>query len=157
MTRAHGFTLIELVVTLGILAVLAVLVVPAAQVQVQRGKEQQLRAALVEIRTAIDLYKKASDEGRIPRDAGATGYPKTLDVLVEGVEDQRDPDRKKLYFLRRIPRDPFNDEPDLADADTWTKRAYSSEASDPLEGEDVYDVLSKSNLIGLNGIALNRW
>ena len=157
MKRAHGFTLIELVVTLGILAVLAVLVVPAAQVQVQRGKEQQLRAALVEIRTAIDLYKKASDEGRIPRDAGATGYPKTLDLLVEGVEDQRDLDRKKLYFLRRIPRDPFNDEPDLADVETWAKRAYSSEASDPVEGDDVYDVLSKSDLIGLNGIALNRW
>lgn len=157
MTRAHGFTLIELIVTLGILAVLSVLVVPAAQIQVQRGKEQQLRAALIEIRTAIDQYKKASDEGRIPREAGSTGYPKTLEILVEGVEDQRDPERKKLYFLRRIPRDPFNDNPELPDADTWTKRAYSSEASDPLEGEDVYDVLSQSTQTGLNGIALNRW
>jgi general secretion pathway protein G len=153
----RGFTLIELLVTLAILATLASLVIPIAQVQVQRTKEQQLRIALREIRSAIDAYKKASDEGRIRRDAASTGYPKELSILVEGVDDQRDPKRRKLYFLRQIPRDPFHDEPATPDADTWTKRAYASEPAEPQEGDDVYDVRSRSALIGLNGIPLKKW
>lgn len=156
-TQSRGFTLVELLVTLAILAVLASLVVPVAQIQVQRGKEQELRAALAEIRSAIDAYKKAGDEGRVPRDAGATGYPKTLEALVEGVDDQRDPKRGRLYFLRRIPRDPFFEDPEVEDAQTWGKRSYASEPNDPAEGDDVYDVYSLSTLTGLNGLALRRW
>lgn len=151
------FTLVELLVTLAILAVLASLVVPVAQIQVQRGKEQQLQAALTEIRTAIDAYKKAGDEGRVPRDAGTTGYPRSLEVLVEGVTDQRDPKRGKLYFLRRVPRAPFFEDPNVEDAQTWGKRSYASEPTDPAEGDDVYDVFSLSSLTGLNGVTLRRW
>ena len=153
----RGFTLIELLVTLAILALLGTLLVPVAQVTLQRRHEQDLRLALREIRAGIDAYKKAGDEGRIARAAGASGYPETLDLLVKGVPDQRSPKKAKLYFLRRLPRDPFNPAPELPDAETWGKRSYASEPDEPKEGEDVYDVYSTSGKVGLNGIACNRW
>ncbi|OGB19424.1 MAG: general secretion pathway protein GspG [Burkholderiales bacterium RIFCSPLOWO2_12_67_14] len=154
---SRGFTLIELMVTLGILAVLATLVVPTAQVVGQRHKEQELRLALREIRDAIDAYKRAVDEGRIARQAGDTGYPPDLDVLVDGVEDRRHPKRTKMYFLRRIPRDPFHADAQASNADIWGLRAYASDAQDPQAGDDVYDVYSRSERVGLNGVPLKAW
>jgi prepilin-type N-terminal cleavage/methylation domain-containing protein len=153
----RGFTLIELLVTLAVLALLGMLVAPATQVSAQRHKEQELRRALREIRDGIDAYKRASDEGRIGKELGATGYPPKLELLVEGVADQRSPKHAKIFFLRRLPRDPFSAAPELSDAQTWGKRSYASEAAEPKEGDDVYDVYSTSPKVGLNGIAYSRW
>jgi general secretion pathway protein G len=155
--RARGFTLIELLVTLAILALLGAMVVPVSQTVIQRRNEGTLRASLRDIRSAIDAYKKAGDEGRIAKAAGATGYPVKLELLVEGVVDQRSPKKAKIYFMRRLPRDPFNGDAELTDAQTWGKRSYASEANEPREGDDVYDVYSTSGKTGLNGIPYSRW
>jgi general secretion pathway protein G len=155
--KARGFTLIELLVTLAILALLGTLVVPVFEVTHQRRQEQELRRSLREIRTALDAYKKASDEGRIAKTIGATGYPAKLELLADGVVDARSPKKAKIYFLRRLPRDPFNGSADLDDAKTWGKRSYASEANEPREGEDVYDVYSTSPKTGLNGIPYSKW
>ncbi len=155
--RQGGFTLIELLVTLAIVGLLASIAVPVAQVAVQRGQEAELRRSLREIRAGIDAYHRAAEDGRIPKEAGTTSYPKDLDMLVEGVPDQRDPKRTKIYFLRRIPRNPLSSEPELADSATWGKRAYASEPDDPQEGDDVYDVYAPTSRIGLNGVPYRRW
>jgi prepilin-type N-terminal cleavage/methylation domain-containing protein len=155
--RRCGFTLIELLVVLAVLSLLATLTVPMAQVMAQRSKEQDLRMALRSIREAIDAYKRASDEGRIRRVAGESGYPRSLERLVEGEADLRDPRRRPIYFLRRLPRDPFAADPTVEAATTWQLRSYASEADDPQPGDDVYDVRSRSAAIGLNGIAHAQW
>lgn len=152
-----GFTLIELLVTLAILAVLAGVALPVAQVTLQRSQEQELRRALREIRQAIDAYKRASDEGRIGRSAGASGYPPALELLVEGVPDQRDPKRSKIFFLRRVPRDPMSQAAEGPAANSWGIRSYDSEANAPQAGEDVYDVYSLSHRTGLNGVPYKDW
>jgi general secretion pathway protein G len=152
-----GFSLIELLVTLAILGVLLLLVMPVAQIELQRSKEQDLRRALWDIRHGIDNYKQASDDGRIPKSAGTSGYPKDLDILVQGLPDQRDPKHTKIFFLRRIPRDPMQPDTNLSDEQSWGIRSYSSEAADPRDGSDIYDVYSSSSKVGVNGIPYSQW
>ncbi len=155
--QSKGFTLIELLVVLAVLGTLAQLALPVAEVVVQRHKEQTLREALREIRIALDQYRAASLSGRIKRSADQSGYPPNLQVLVEGVPDQSDPEKKRrIYFLRRIPRDPFAPA-QVSDEASWGLRSYASAADAPEAGDDVYDVYSRSTRVGLNGIAHRRW
>lgn len=152
-----GFTLIELLITVVIVGLLASIALPMTELAVQRAKEQELRIALREIRTGIDAYKKAWDEGHIQKSVDDSGYPKKLEALVEGVEDFKSPKRVKMYFLRRIPRDPMVKDTRSAAVDTWGKRAYKSPPDEPADGDDVYDVYSLSTGAGLNGVAYREW
>jgi general secretion pathway protein G len=157
LQRARGFTFIELMMTLAIMAVMVTVAVPLAQLTVQRQKEHDLRAALAQIREALDAYKRASDQGRIAVRLGESGYPKSLAQLVDGVDDQRSPSRQKLYFLRRLPRDPIQADTAGPAEDTWGRRSYASPPDDPSEGDDIFDVYSQSDKQGLNGVPYRQW
>jgi general secretion pathway protein G len=156
--RDRGFTLIELMMTVAIVGVLASVALPMAELAVQRHKEQELRSALRDIRTAIDAYAHAKEDGRIQGGHGVSGYPPSLQILVDGVADAQSADgTAKIYFLRRIPRDPFVFDPAVTDEETWGKRSYASSADNPEPGEDVFDVFTTSTGVGLNGIAYRKW
>ena len=153
---ARGFTLIELVVTLAIIALLATLAVPMAQLAVERHKESELRLALRQIRGAIDAYHQAWLDGRIEKKVDEAGYPPNLDVLANGVKDATSPKGAKLYFLRRLPRDPLASA-DLPADETWGLRSYESPPDAPAPGKDVFDVYAPEDGKGLNGVPYREW
>jgi general secretion pathway protein G len=157
-TRAAGlgFTLIEMLVVLAMLAVLAGAARPLLQVSVQRSQEFQLREGLRQIRGALDAYKRAAEAGQIQQSPEDSGYPRQLMDLVRGVPDAKSTEGRKLYFLRRLPRDPFAD-PALEPAETWGLRAADSPPDEPRPGRDVFDVFSQSTGLALDGSKLKDW
>ncbi len=154
--RTRGFTLIELLITVAILAMLAGGAMTFADIAVKRSREHELRAALREIRLAIDAYKAATDAGRVKKASDESGYPPTLLVLTEGVPEATKPNGAKLYFLRRLPRDPMADASLPAGA-TWGLRSYDSEPDNPRPGRDVFDVYSLSPKTSLGGRPYREW
>lgn len=140
-----------------IMGILASAAMPLGEMVVRREKERELRTALRQIRAAIDVYKQAADDGKIEKKAGETGYPRRLEDLDLGLDNVKDPDKKKIFFMRRLPRDPMFADPDVPAAETWGKRSYASAPDSPEEGDDVYDVYSLSEKVGLNGIPYNQW
>jgi general secretion pathway protein G len=155
--KISGFTLIELLVTLVLLALLVSSAAPLMQLSAKRNKEQALQKALWQIRDAIDAYKEAVDDGLIKKSPDQSGYPQSLKQLIDGVENANDPSKKKIYFMRSIPRDPFSTDNTVAAEETWGKRSYSSSFEKPEEGEDVYDVYSLSPEMGMNEQPYNAW
>jgi general secretion pathway protein G len=146
-----GYSLAELVMVCTILVILAGVAMPVVKYSAKRAKEAELRLALRTVRNAIDEYKRYSDAGLIPVELGTDGYPKELELLVEGVEVVGQID-KTIRFLRRIPVDPMTGE------DEWLLRSYQDEwDSSSWGGENVYDIASKSEGVGLNGIPYREW
>ena len=164
-SRALGFTFIELVVTLAMVSVVAMSVLPLYEVVTTRMKESELRAALRALRGALDAYKAAADQGQIPKEAGQSGYPPSLEILVQGVDvgvsnavtlsGKEAP--KRLVFLRQVPRDPFATDVSVPPAQTWRLRAYGSSPDNPQSGDDVFDVYALSTEAGINGVPYNEW
>jgi general secretion pathway protein G len=165
MRPLRGFTLIELVVTLALVGVMALVAVPLYEVTAIRMKEAELRTSLRQIRTALDAYKDAADAGKIKKEPDESGYPPSLKVLVEGVDAAQSQTNvttstngpSRLMFLRQLPRDPFTPDASLPPEEQWDTRSYGSPPSDPQPGKDVYDVMSKSTAVGSNGVAYKDW
>lgn len=157
MAPEHGFTLIELLITVTIVALLASVALPLSELAVQRTREHDLRRSLREVRDAIDAYKRAGDEGRILRSADQSGYPPTLSVLAEGMPDAKSPTGARIIFLRRVPRDPMAGDSSVAAERTWGLRSYDSPPDAPRPGRDVFDVYSRSDATGMNGVPYRDW
>src|SRR5271156_5642188 len=148
MGLTTGLTLVELIVTVAILAILASAVVPLARFRAQRERERQLRYDLWQMRDAIDHYKDAADKHAFITKLDSQGYPPDLDTLVKGVDAQG----KKLKFLRRIPVDPMTGKA------AWTMRSMQDEPnSDAWGGQNLFDVAPKSTAIALDGTKYSDW
>jgi general secretion pathway protein G len=150
----RGFTFIEMIVVTTILLVLASTVMPLAQVTMQRQREAELHRALREMRTALDKFKDAVDQGLIPStelEPANEGYPPDLETLVDGVSVANDASGRKLKFLRRIPVDPMT-------KDEWGLRSYQDDPdSKSWGGQNVFDVYTKSEGTALDGTKYRDW
>jgi general secretion pathway protein G len=157
LARPHGgFTIIELLVTVTLVAIMASAAIPAGELIAQRGRERELKEALRTLRGALDEYKKASDQGRIAIAVGDSGYPRKLDELL-GARDLKDPNGGQLRFLRKIPRNPLNPDTDIAPERTWGLRSYASGHADPRPGRDIFDVYPPTQGKGINGVPYKQW
>lgn len=157
-----GFSYVEMVFAVAMLALLAAVATPYLEKNMQRKKESELKQSLREMRTAIDRYKDAADAGKIAKRVGDSGYPHRLQDLIEGIDDITSPTKTKLRFLRKIPIDPMypikmDTARPVAPEDTWGKRSYASDTDNPREGDDVYDVYSTSPQVGNNGVPYEQW
>jgi general secretion pathway protein G len=154
-SRHSGLTTVELLAALGVLLVLTSMAIPLKRWDDKRRREDQLRVSLSVMRDAIDLYKKACDEGRIQqKDVDQKGFPLDLDELVDGT-DVVDPTTgltKKIHFLQSIPVDPFTEEAE------WGKRSYQDDWDSTSWGrENVWDVYSLSPAKALDGTWYKDW
>jgi len=156
--RRPGFTLIEMIVTLSLVAALALLALPLGKMAVKRQNEIELQRALRTIREAIDAYKKLADEKKFEVEEDTEGYPPTLETLVKGIEVQDKDEsgkagaKKTVKFLRRIPKDPMTDSFD------WGLRSYQDDFDSDVWGEEnVYDVYTKSPAVALDGTKYKDW
>lgn len=157
--RLSGFTLIELMVTMVILSIMASVAIPYAELSVTRSNEYQLKYSLRELRSAIDHFHADWQAEYIPQDeaiASPDGYPRNLEILVNGVDDAVTVSAKR-YYLRRIPKNPFVD-PTQPVREHWLLRSYQ-DAPDAIfwGGQDVYDIIPNTDKMAIDGTYYKTW
>jgi general secretion pathway protein G len=172
----NGTTLLELMISTAILAILAGAALPVAEVSSRRRQEIELRRALRDVRIALDTYHRVCVSS-IPGQANATPtdptgqsvtfvpeddpdrtcWPKDLEVLVEGIETNIP--GFKLRFLRRMPQDPFNRDGDEYDQMGWRLRSTSDNPDGNLswDRKNVFDVSSGAEYRALDGSYYKDW
>lgn len=127
--REEGFTLIELVVVMAIIAILASLAVPVFTAQLKKAREAVLQEDLHVMRNAIDSY--TMDKGKAPQ---------SLDDLVQA------------GYLRAIPVDPMTHS-----SDTWATDTSDTYESVDESQTGINDVHSGSQDVGTNGKMYSTW
>jgi general secretion pathway protein G len=141
-------TLVELIIAVAIMSILAVAVLPISRNVAKREREKELRAALWQMRDAIDRYKDAADRNLLQVKLESQGYPPDLETLVKGVDIQG----KNVRFLRRIPMDP------MTHSTEWGLRSMQDDPdSESWGGQSVFDVYSKSRDKALDGTMYKDW
>jgi len=149
--KLRGFSLVELIATVAIIAILVGMALPLARNSLKREREAELRQALREMRKAIDTWKEASDGGKIEVPTDTEGYPQTLDAMVNGVQLIGQAG-KNLKVLRKIPTDPMTNSTD------WGMRSYQDEVTaGSWGGQNIFDVYSKSDGIAFDGTRYRDW
>lgn len=146
-----GLTLLELIITTGVMLILASAALPVFRFTVIRSKETQLRKDLREMRDAIDHYKDLADRNLVRVEVGSEGYPPDLETLVKGVQ-YGGSGMQKIRLLRRIPVDPMTGRAE------WSLQSVQDDPeSTSWGGNNVFDIHSKSQATALDGTKYSEW
>ena len=124
-----GFTLIELMVVIALIAVLAGMGVVQYRNSVVRTKEAVLREDLFRMRDAIDQYY-----------ADKVKYPGSLETLVSD------------GYLRQVPRDPMTNS-----SETWQTVPSEPDPANPDAEPGIFDVKSGSEGTSIDGSRYAEW
>lgn len=125
----RGFTLIEMVMVIAIMAILLAIAAPIYSIHIRRANEAVLKEDLFNMRQAIDQYSQDK-----------TKAPQTLEDLVSS------------GYLRAIPKDPFTNS-----SSTWQAIQEDVLTSIDQTQPGISDVKSGSNLTSTDGTAYSSW
>jgi general secretion pathway protein G len=127
--RRFGFTLIELMIVMAVIAVLMAIAVPIYTRSIQRSKESVLKNNLFTLRTVIDEYTYDKQKA-----------PQTLQDLVSD------------GYLRQVPIDPITNS-----NDSWKLIMEDATNTANQSQPGIFDVRSGSDLTSLEGTPYSEW